>query len=73
MNHSEIPDDLPVPILRSILQDRSQKYFNMLTCIHNLSDQEKEILNSWMIQTDHILSTLPPVTDAEVAFNPQVL
>lgn len=66
-------EDLPLPMQRLILRDRSQKYFNMLTCIHDLTPTEREKLLEWMTQTDELISNLPPVTDAEVAFHPEVL
>lgn len=66
-------EDLPLPIQRLILRDRSQHYFNMLTCVHDLTPTEREKLTEWMTQTDELISNLPPVTDAEVAIHPEVL
>lgn len=66
----EIEEELSLRAQHMNLKDRSQKYFNMLTCIHTLSDLERELLHTWMIQTDELISTLPPIPDAEVAFHP---
>lgn len=65
-------DDLPLAIQRSILEHRSQKYFNMLTCIHDLTELEREKLTEWMIQTDEMIANLPPDTHAKVALHPKV-
>lgn len=63
-------DGLPLPMQRVILRDRSQKYHNMLTCIHDLSDTEREKLLEWMIQTDELIANLPPESYDEVAAHP---
>lgn len=73
MQNQQTPEELPLHVLRMVLKDRSQQYFNMLTCIHDLTPTEREKLTEWMTQTDELISNLPPVSDAEVAFHPEVL
>lgn len=57
-------EELPIPMQRMILRDRSQQYYNMLTCVHDLTPNEREKLTEWMIQTDELLANLPAETDA---------
>lgn len=69
MDNSE---EIPLPIQRMVLQDRSQQYFNMLSHVHDLKPSEREKILEWMIQIDEQLANLPPITDDEVAFHPEV-
>jgi hypothetical protein len=64
-------NDQPLPIRRMILKDRVQQYHNMLTCIHDLSDTEREKLTEWLCQAEEELNALPQESDDEVAIHPE--
>ncbi len=71
MNNQDLLEELPLPVKRMILRDRSQQYHNMLTHVHDLSPTEREKLTEWMHHTDESIANLPPDTDDEVAVYPE--
>lgn len=62
---------IETPVIRlSILEDRAQQYHNMLTCIHDLKQEEREQILTWKTQTEEEIENLKSKTDAEVALHP---
>ncbi len=66
------PELESLPIRRMILKDRIQQYVNMLNCIHDLTDTERDKITEWLCQAEEDLNSLPPESDDEVAVHPEV-
>ena len=49
------------------LKDLAQQYHNMLTCIHDLKESERDQILTWKAQTEDQLKEL---SHAEVAIHP---
>ena len=54
----------------SILEDRAQQYHNMLACIHDLKEEEREQILTWKTLIEEEIENLKSKTDAEVALHP---
>lgn len=64
------PEIETIPMQRMRLRDSVQHYTNMLTCIHDLKDTERDQIVSWLTIAENELESLPTEDHVEVAIHP---